>query len=180
MVLKRAAIAKQSGLPCYDQFYQKYTKGLANIFMEEQETKRLDTARTPQERSDAVKDVADITVAMICDENWRAVHFNDTIKEAECSALESTAVLDLVDFKPKLANLESGLLFASIASQLNNNVMSGIFGEITKLYGQLYKEGEQCSLSLRNPSDKCHNLKMFVKEINRLFYLAEIKALSLL
>ena len=130
MVLKRAAIAKQSGLPCYDQFYQKYTKGLEAIFLGSNETKRLDGADSPQERSDAIKAIAGITQAVICDEKWRAVHFNDTIKEAECSALESTVVLDLVHFKPKLAALESGLFFGSLASKLKNKVMSGVLSEV--------------------------------------------------
>ncbi|CAG2171540.1 unnamed protein product, partial [Oppiella nova] len=68
MVLKRAVIARESGLPCYDQFYQKYTKGLEAIFLGSNETKRLDGADSPQERSDAMKAIAGITQAVICDE----------------------------------------------------------------------------------------------------------------
>ncbi|CAG2115032.1 unnamed protein product [Medioppia subpectinata] len=179
LVLKRADIANSEGLTCYYQFYQNYTQGLANIFMKQNEINRLNTSRTPDERAGAVKGIASITKAMRCDESWRAIHFNETINEAKCSRFETAFGLDLIQFKPKLALLETGLGFGDLALKFKNNVMSGIVGDISKLFGKVYTEAEKCSLKLTNPKQSCHNLKMFVKEIDRLFYLAEIGVLAL-
>ncbi|CAG2116068.1 unnamed protein product [Medioppia subpectinata] len=115
---------------------------------------------------------------MLCDEQWRAVHFNETIKEAKCSLFETALGLDLTQFKPKLAALLTGLTSGKFASSFKNNVMSGIIGEISQLFGQIYTDAEKCSLSLANPSDRCHNIKMFIKEIDRLFYLVELQVLA--
>ena len=134
MVLKRAAIADASGLPCYKQFYDKYSKGMEDILTDSGEKERLDKAKTPEERSDAIKTLAGITQGIMCDEEWRAVHFNETIKSAECSDFEQKTInflaLDNLDFKPKLALLEGGLLLGKFGLKIKNPVVSGVVGDV--------------------------------------------------
>ncbi|XP_054153878.1 uncharacterized protein LOC128952494 [Oppia nitens] len=177
MVLKRAAIANASGLVCYQQFYDNYTKGLEAILLGANEIKQLDTASSPQVRSAAVKGLAGITQGMRCDEDWRAQHFNETVKQATCSTLERVTLfgMDLLKFRPKLELLLGTMKAGSFGLSFKNNVMSKVVGDIAQLYRTIYTDAERCSRSQPNVADQCRNLKMFVIELDRLSYLAGVQ-----
>lgn len=131
MVQKRAQTADAQGLPCYKKFYDKYVTGLQGILLNTSETDRLAKAKTPEERSGAIKALAALTQSIMCDENWRAIHFNETIASAKCTGLEMTNSLDLMNFSPKLLLLENGMLLGKLVLIFKNNVMSGIIGEVS-------------------------------------------------
>ncbi|XP_054165674.1 uncharacterized protein LOC128963200 [Oppia nitens] len=181
LVEKRAEIANNAGLTCYKQFYDNYVKGLVQIFKGDNEVQLLNTASTQQIRSDATKTIAGITQAMRCDEDWRASgHFNQTVKSADCSSIEKMTFLasDLFSFRPKLELLLSGISTGSFAAKLKNNVVSQLFGKISKLYRTLYNDADRCARSQPTLADKCRQLKMFSMELDRLYQLGGLKVAS--
>ena len=130
MVNKRVNTAVESGLPCYKKAYDAYLKGLEDIILNG-EQERLNRAKTPEERSDAVKALAGLTQGIVCDEYWWAENINKVINSANCTGFETAGALNLLNFQPKLALIKSGLFLGEVALKTKNSVMSGVVGEVS-------------------------------------------------
>ncbi len=129
MVAKRVAVANADGFTCYKQFYDEYIGNLS-LILQSGETERLNKAKTPQERSDAVKTIAGITQAMRCDEDWRAQNLNEIMESANCTAFETTS-LELLKFDTEFAVLSSGMWGGKTVLTFKNSVVSGVVGEVS-------------------------------------------------
>ncbi|CAG2117984.1 unnamed protein product [Medioppia subpectinata] len=152
---------------CYFQFYNDYSNALKNLLLEENKpycAVLYATASELPERKTATKAIAIITETLICDEITRAVHFNELINETKCSRPKIESFLKNAILKPMIAYKQMNLTLQKFLSSFKNKVMSELIGKVSTLYQQLYTSAEKCSRDLPNPSDRCHNIKMFIKE----------------
>ncbi|CAG2177530.1 unnamed protein product [Oppiella nova] len=175
MVQKRADAAQQQGLVCYANFNNNYGPGVLNIMGPTGEPQVLSTATSDDQKAEATKEIAQMTQLIICDEQYRAKHINDTIS---CNFLEQHGGA-LAEFDVKLPILNTVMGAGGTLLKGVTPPMASVVSQIGALYQQLYATGKQCSenLDLSTPQG-CANLKMFDNELDRLGELGALAVAS--
>ncbi|CAG2178614.1 unnamed protein product, partial [Oppiella nova] len=175
MVNKRSNAARQLGLNCYYDFNNAYGPGVMNIMGPTGEPKVLSTATSDAQRAKATKEIAGMTQLIICDEQYRANHMNDTV---QCNFIEQYGGA-LAEFTFRLPILETFMGVGGTLLKALSPPMASVVTQIKNLYEQLYTAGKQCSQnSSLTPAQRCANLKMFDLELRRIGELGALAVAS--
>ncbi|CAG2169485.1 unnamed protein product, partial [Oppiella nova] len=165
MVNKRSNAARQQGLNCYYDFNMAYGPAFNDIVGPTGEPKVLSKATSDAQRAKVIQQIAGMTQLVICDEQYRANHMNDTI---QCNLLEQNGGA-LVEFSTRLPIIETLMGVGGTLLKFVSPPMDSVVTQMKNLYQQLYTTGKQCSQNpALPPAQRCANLKMFDLELARL------------